>query len=310
MLTGLLISIALFIFFAGNAIRLMKTLRMPAHLRWELYPIPKGPRGRQRYGGSYFEESDWWTKPVETSHRSEVAFVVKEVLLLRGVWENFRALWLWSWLLHWGLYLYVIATLLGMVEGSLPADGNSGTLHGAVVYGYRTGCFLGLVGAAGLVLMRGLNPRLRVFTTRIRIFDLVLLGSIFATGMMSLNAGATGLVNMVRDSLGFPAFLGDSPVVWHVHLILVALFLAYYPFTHMTHAYMKYFTWHDVRWDDPPSSRNPRAEKALASNLQRKSSWAAPHIASGNTATWSEVVKDPNRMGTAGTGDRKVMQTD
>ena len=44
-------------FFAGNAIRVVKTLRMPV-LRWELYPIPKGPRDRQLYGGSYFEESD------------------------------------------------------------------------------------------------------------------------------------------------------------------------------------------------------------------------------------------------------------
>ena len=115
--------------------------------------------------------------------------------------------------------------------------------------------------------MRSLHPRLRAFTTRLGIFDLLLLGSIFATGMMSLNAGATGLVYMVRDLLGFPAFLGDSPVVWHVHLILVAFFLAYFPFTHMTHAYMKYFTWHDVRWDDSPSSRNPRAAKALAVEL-------------------------------------------
>ena len=57
---------------------------MPAHLRWELYPIPKGPRERQRYGGSYFEESDWWTKPPNTSHKSEAAFVLKEVLLLRA----------------------------------------------------------------------------------------------------------------------------------------------------------------------------------------------------------------------------------
>src|ERR1035441_3090856 len=283
MLTVLLISVALVIFVAGNATRVVKTLRMPAHLRWELYPIPKGPRERQRYGGSYFEESDWWTKPTEFSHRSEVAFIVKEVLLLRGVWGNFRALWLWSWLLHWGLYLYVIATLLGMVEVYLPADGNSGALHAAVVYGYRTACFLGLVGVVGLVVMRGLHPRLRGFTTRIRIFDLMLLGSIFATGMMSLNAGATGLVSMVRNLLGFPAFLGDSPVVWNVHLIQVACFLAYFPFTHMTHVYMKYFTWHDVRWDDSPSSRNPRAAKALAANLQRKSSWAAPHIPPGDT---------------------------
>ena len=124
MLLLILISVAVVIFFAGNAVRVVKFLRMPTPLRWELYPIPKGPRERQRYGGSYFEESDWWTKPGQTSHRSEVAFVLKEVFLLRSVWENFRALWLWSWLLHWGLYLYLLATLLAVVEVLLPAAAN------------------------------------------------------------------------------------------------------------------------------------------------------------------------------------------
>ena len=104
MLTVMLISVALVIFFAGNAVRVVKFLRMPSPLRWELYPIPKGPRERQRYGGSYFEESDWWTKPVKTSHQSEVAFVLKEVLLLRGVWENFR-----------GSVAVVVAPALGAV---------------------------------------------------------------------------------------------------------------------------------------------------------------------------------------------------
>ncbi|MGC2109472.1 MAG: hypothetical protein WA655_08135, partial [Candidatus Korobacteraceae bacterium] len=102
MLLIILLSVAVTLFFAGNAVRVVKFLQMPTPLRWELYPIPKGSAKRQRYGGSYFEESAWWTKPAKTSHRVEVAFVLKEVILLRGIWENFRGLWLWSWLLHWG----------------------------------------------------------------------------------------------------------------------------------------------------------------------------------------------------------------
>jgi nitrate reductase gamma subunit len=297
MLTLLLISVALVIFIAGNATRVVKTLRMPAHLRWELYPIPKGPQERQRYGGSYFEESDWWTKPVDTSHRSEATFVLKEVLFLRSVWENFRALWLWSWLLHWGVYLYLLTTLLATVALVLPSDARAGVLRAAVVYGYRLACPAGLAGAIGLIVLRTWHPRLRAFTTRVGIFDRLLLGSIFATGMMSLNAGPTGLSNMVRDLLRLPASLGDYPVVWHVHLGLVAFFLAYFPFTHMTHVYMKYFTWHDVRWDDTPIAHDPHAAETLAVNLQRKSSWAAPHIAAGGTAAWSEVVADADGNG-------------
>src|SRR5271166_2126606 len=154
MLTVVLISVAVVVFFAGIAIRLMKTLQMPAHLRWELYPIPKGPRERQRYGGSYFEDSDWWTHPRDTSHKSEAAFVLKEVFLLRGVWENFRALWLWSWLLHWGLYLYLLTTLFAIAEVLLPAGARFRMLHAVVVYGYRIACPLGLAGTLGLLGMR------------------------------------------------------------------------------------------------------------------------------------------------------------
>ena len=62
------LAIAAAIFLAGNFVRVMRTLRTPRPLRWELYPVPKGPRQRQRYGGSYFQETDWWTKRPESSH--------------------------------------------------------------------------------------------------------------------------------------------------------------------------------------------------------------------------------------------------
>jgi nitrate reductase gamma subunit len=297
MLTATLISVALLIFLAGNAARVIKTLRMPAHLRWELYPIPKGPKARQRYGGSYFEESDWWTKPLDTSHTSEVAFVLKEVFLLRGVWESFRGLWVWSWLLHWGLYLYVLATLLAVGEVLLPASASLGMLHAVVTYSYWLACPLGLAGTAGLLGIRAWHPRVRAFTTRSSMFNLVLLESIFATGMLLLTAGPVGLDHMISDLVRFPAFPGNHPAVWHVHVALLVFFLVYFPFTHMTHAYMKYFTWHQVRWDDSPITHDPHAAESLAVNLERKTSWAAPHIVAGGTATWSEVVADADRSG-------------
>ena len=40
--------------------------RMPMHLRWELYPVAHEGGGRAKYGGSYLEESDWWTKSQPT----------------------------------------------------------------------------------------------------------------------------------------------------------------------------------------------------------------------------------------------------
>ena len=297
MLLIILLSVAITLFFAGNAVRVVKFLHMPTPLRWELYPIPKGPAKRQRYGGSYFEESDWWTKPAKTSHRGEVAFVLKEVFLFRGIWENFRGLWLGSWLLHWGLYLYLVATVLAIVEVLLPAAASFSPFHAVVLNSYRLACLLGLSGAFGLLGLRTCHPRLKAFTTRIGIFDLLLLGSIFTTGMLLLLTRSDGLDSMALDLMRFPTSLGIHSVAWHFHAGLVAFFLAYFPFTHMTHAYMKYFTWHRVRWNDSPSVRDPHAVKALAVNLQRKTSWAASHVTAGGTAAWSEVVADRNGSG-------------
>src|SRR5450755_1287392 len=134
MLTVIVISLVFFV--VGNIVRVARFLRMPTSVRWELYPIPKGPHDRQSYGGSYFEQSDWWTKSPDTGHSGELAFMAKEVFLLRSVWENFRALWVWSWLLHGGLYFYILATVLAAVEVLLPSSGHTPYLHSAVMYGY------------------------------------------------------------------------------------------------------------------------------------------------------------------------------
>jgi nitrate reductase gamma subunit len=297
MLTVMLISVALVVFLAGNLVRVVKFLRMPSPLRWELYPIPKGPQERQRYGGSYFEDSDWWTKPVKTSHQSEVAFVLKEVLLLRGVWENFRSLWLWSWLLHWGLYLYLLATLLAVVEVLLPAAARFSPFHVVVLYSYLLACPLGLAGAAGLFIIRSWHPRVRAYTTRTGVFNLLLLGSIFATGMLLLLTRSDGLDSLVLDLMRLPASLGNHAIARHLHAGLIAFFLAYFPFTHMTHAYMKYFTWHRVRWGDSPAVHDPRATETLEINLRRELTWSARHIAAGNPARWSDVTADAEGRG-------------
>ena len=287
MLLTILLSVAVIIFVAGNAARIVKLLRMPIPLRWELYPIPKGPRERQRYGGSYFEDSDWWTKPQSIGHQGELAFMAREVLFLKSVRDGFRGLWLWSWLLHWGLYLYAAATVV-VVAGFLAG---SGSLRTVAACGYWLACLLGLLGSIGVLILRAWHPRLRAFTTRTSIFNLLLLGSIFASGIASSIAGATLLDARAGNLRPWTALYG--------HLVLVAFFLAYFPFTHMTHAYMKFFTWHGVRWDDSPALNDPHIAGKLAANLQRKVTWAAPHIASGESATWSEVVSDPSGQGVA-----------
>ena len=49
------------VFLAGFIYRALKISSMPLHLRWELAPVPH-EKGRNKYGGSYFEEYEWWNK--------------------------------------------------------------------------------------------------------------------------------------------------------------------------------------------------------------------------------------------------------
>ena len=62
---AILTYVAVVVLLTGIVLRVAKYARAPMHLRWELYPVPH-EKGRD-HGGSYFEETDWWTLPRETS---------------------------------------------------------------------------------------------------------------------------------------------------------------------------------------------------------------------------------------------------
>ena len=81
MLLIILISIALIIFFAGNAVRVVKFLHMPTPLRWELYPIPKGPAANASGMAALTSRSlTGGRNPRGTGHVSEAIFMAKEML--------------------------------------------------------------------------------------------------------------------------------------------------------------------------------------------------------------------------------------
>ena len=286
------------IFVLGNLCRVVKAMLMPVHLRWDLYPIPKGPRDRQRYGGSYFEETEWWTKPIDTGYGGEVVFMLKEVFFLRGVFENFRALWVWSLLLHWGLYLYMASAATTVAILAIGAHLVSGRtlLLNAVFAGYVAACTVGGIGSLGLLATRILSSRLKGFTTRAAIFNLCLLAAIFGTGTIALFNPNRGLLAALVNAVDWHHATGVYSAATYCHFVLVAFFLAYFPFTHMTHMYMKYFTWHGVRWDDLPAHFDEGGPEALAKNLVRHVSWQAPHIEGGPKQSWANVASSSGQQ--------------
>jgi hypothetical protein len=64
----------------------------------------------------------------------------------------------------------------------------------------------------------------------------------------------------------------------------------YFPFTHMTHLFGKYFTYHKVRWEDEPNFRGSKIEKAVTKALGYRQNWAAPHIKTGGT--WADAATE------------------
>jgi nitrate reductase gamma subunit len=250
---------AFIIFVLGMAIRIVRIAAMPAHVRWEIYPIPAGA-GRK------------------------MAVMAGEILLLKGVFRHHRSIWLWAWLLHVSLYILIGAAGLSCVAlfWGEAREGITRLIEILLWISYTSG----ILGATGLMLARMMSRRLNPATSLAALFNLAVLLAIFLTGMAYavLQPSASQTVVAVAGSL---LRFGPMPPMNQaaiVHLWLIAFFAAYFPFTQMAHAVMKYFTYHSVLWDDRPNSMS----RYLAFPID----WSAPHIKNGSAKTkWSEVVK-------------------
>ena len=108
--------LSLVVFVASVLTRFIRLSRLPVHLRWEVYPVPH-EKGKGKYGGSYLEEYEWWTKPRESSLVGELKVMLPEILLLKGVWENNRRHWFRSFPFHFGLYLLAGLIVLLLAGG-------------------------------------------------------------------------------------------------------------------------------------------------------------------------------------------------
>jgi nitrate reductase gamma subunit len=170
--------------------------------------------------------------------------------------------------------------------------GNGGKLETLAQVTAWVAVVAGLVGALGVVAMRLVNDRLRPFTSRGQLLNLGVIAAIFATGLAGLLLDR-GMVASMIGVVGALAGRGEMPVLTGAalaHVGVVAVFLAYFPFTQMTHLYMKYFTYHEVRWDDAPSVWDPRTERDIAKSLEQGVSWTGTHIGSNGTKSWAEIV--------------------
>ena len=288
--------VLLLIFVAALLVKAFRMWRQPVHLRWELAPVPH-EKGRNRYGGSYLEEYEWWTKPREKSLVSELVYMFEEIMFLKSVWENRRPLWWLSFPLHFGLYLLIATAAVCILAAVLELLGvpvsNRAVVRTAIVALAATGYTLGALGAAGLLILRTFNPNMRAFTSPAALFNLVLLCAVFVSGGCALFgsdyvAEVTGFVKALLTADGSVAVSG----VLNVHLVVVLLFLAYLPFSQMIHFVAKYFTYHAVRWDDRPLTPGGRLEREVVELLQQPVTWSGPHLSADGKKNWMDIVTE------------------
>ena len=289
-----LITYAGIIIFLGAVIkRIMAYINNPMHVRWELYPVPHEGGGKAEYGGSYLEEVDWWKKPREVSKINELKVMLAEILGLKAVHEYNRPLWFVTYPFHLGLYftiMFMVFLFIGSFAGLLGIQASP--VMAIVRFAGPLGFILTVCGATGLLYKRVTDENLKVYSSFEHYFNLILF--IVTMGIATLTwlfadpnfviakTFVTGLISFKLTGISSSLFL--------LQVLLIVCTIAYIPFTHMSHFFMKYFLYHDIRWDDTPNINTPETDAKINVVLNYPITWSAEHISRPDKKTWAEVA--------------------
>lgn len=271
-------------------------LKKPVHLRWELYPVAHEEPERVAYGGSYLEDSDWWKHKQQGSVLGALKGFLMEALFLHATYEHNRSLWVRSYPFHIGLYVLVGSFGLTLFAAFSMLAGHFGWFLSLCVNLAMLCNFVGflgvLVGSLGLIQRRLADSGLRKFSTPEHFFNLGLFAVFAVLGLLQCLLSPQGFALM--GAAFFTGMLTFQPIplpfLYAVYLLVSFFILVWVPFSFMGHAFMKYFTWHDIRWGDQPTQDSPKIQAEMARNLQLPVTWKGPHVQGDGRKTWAEIA--------------------
>ncbi len=280
-----MIGIAVLVVFYGSAafcivataVMMIKYARAPLHLHWELYR-----------GSSVYELPEWWTK----SHRSfidKIKSITVDVLFLRQYYQRNRQFWYFLFPFHFGLYMLILWHVWLFTSAATVSTQAASVLGTA--WGYAATAMV-FVGSIGILVMRITNKDLRVYYPRIQyakwVFIVVTLaGGLYAV-LVHFGGNISSVLTYVNQQLAFHLESKlNAPLASSAHLLIVAPWLVYLPFSHIMKLFLRYY--HELRWDDKPNLKGTDIEKNVKKLLQKPVSWSSPHIQSGKS--WSEVAQ-------------------
>jgi nitrate reductase gamma subunit len=278
--------------------KVWKYFKMPLNLRWDLYPIAheKG----YKYGGSYFEEAEFWKKPRHISRLRDILEMAKQYLTMWGYLRRVPSYWLGIFPWHIGFYSivafhgFIWISAIVMKTTGIQVSAGSANLGGEILYYLAlvlalVSFILGTIGSLTLLMKRIFDANLRDYASPQNYVNYLFCLILFVSGLVSWAVGDATFGSYREFWLGI--FSLKSVVVGGVeavHLFLFSLFLFYLPFTRSTHYITLLIAYFKVRSSDAPNYGGGNAERKLKESLGRPNEWSAPHIQNGKS--WGEVV--------------------
>ncbi len=289
--------IAIFTYFSyifiivAYTIKIVRYLRLPIHLRWELYPVIH--EENYYYGGSYFEYINWWTKKRQRSLLRSLIYLMREYLYMGSYLKSNVYYWLFLYLSHISYILLIVLQAIIILSSLLKTIGIDTSLYGLAEF-VGPVCFItGIAGNMGLLIFRIVKDELRLYTS-----TFMYLGYIF-----HLILCLSGLAMWLHDDNPFLQYenfwkglftfspVGITPLLT-CFIILINLHLIYLPFTRAIHYITRLFAFFMIRWDDKPNIKGSELEKRLLNAFEQKVTWSAPHIYSEKK--WNEQLTMEN----------------
>jgi len=216
-----------------------------------------------------------------------------EILGLKAVHEYNRPLWFVTYPFHLGLYftvMFLVFLFIGSIAGLMGMEALA--VMAIVKFTGPLGFILTLCGAAGLLYKRLTDAKLKIYSSVEHYFNLIIfivtMGVAILTWLfvdpsfVMAKTFVAGLISFKLTGISSPLFL--------IQILLIVATIAYIPFTHMSHFFMKYFLYHDIRWDDKPNIDSPETNAKINVVLNYPVTWSAEHIAGHGKNTWAEVA--------------------
>jgi nitrate reductase gamma subunit len=294
-MTQLILYISILAFICLFVARTIRLARLPAHLRWELYPIP----GKSEDTPDMHEPNGSAGKSAAGRLIEELKYMAHEILLFRTYYRRRRGYWCLVYPLHVAMYLFIAWTLLVFLGALLLLSGfrvaavstalpMQALFWLTVVAGGGAFSF-GFVSSGGLLIKRLVDRDLRLCTTPVIYFNLGFALAIFASGLVNWlwwDWSFSIAREYLKCLLSFTPAPG-IPLAMSLQILLTSCFMVYLPCTRMLHFVAKYFIFHKVLWDEQRSGVTLQQE-GLRTLLRQTVNWSAPHIRTG--ASWKEVA--------------------